>query len=192
MNPNNSTEIPVPTEFTQGICSDGIAILKDGLPMTSEEILSALNKSERRRQPDSNQSESLLTRWEKAYSGYAILSIHMADRWNYVSEPSRENIGKLITETRDLLRRRTKVDLKQTETITKNNSNQKPALGSKTCSLDSLIVNMEGQATLSEGKAGWVESRKNKPEISFHTLHMERASIWKFCADCLKEISKTI
>lgn len=61
---------------------------------------------------------------------------------------------------------------------------------SSTCSLDSLIAKFEGQATLSEGKAGWVESQKDEPEISFHTLHMERARVWQFCADVLKEYSK--
>ena len=33
--------------YTQGVCQDGAAILKDGQPMTIEEILAALNESER-------------------------------------------------------------------------------------------------------------------------------------------------
>jgi hypothetical protein len=30
------------TDFTQGVCSDGAAILKDGKPLTIEQILAAL------------------------------------------------------------------------------------------------------------------------------------------------------
>lgn len=33
-------------EYTQGICEDGAAILRDGQPMTVEEILDALRDSE--------------------------------------------------------------------------------------------------------------------------------------------------
>lgn len=62
--------------------------------------------------------------------------------------------------------------------------------GLLSCSLASLISKFEAQATLSEGKAGWVETRKGEPEISFHTLHIEKSAVWQFCADCLKEISQ--
>ena len=34
------------TEYTQGICKDGAAILKDGVPMTPEEILEHLIRAE--------------------------------------------------------------------------------------------------------------------------------------------------
>ena len=75
------------TEYTQGVCEDGEAILKDGAIMTIEEVIAELRRTEKRLALSDERVEAL--------TALAILDNRMSKIINQQMEIKDEYIEKL-------------------------------------------------------------------------------------------------
>ena len=60
------------SKYSQGVCADGAAILRDGHPMTVDEIVSALNRADLATEREKRLVEALKAARQCIYNGEAF------------------------------------------------------------------------------------------------------------------------
>lgn len=91
------------SDYTQGICRDGAAILKDGVPMTIDDIVTELSELNKRRVASSNASFYISCYMHNApiLSHYPVdeaVYIYVKQLESYIKNPEISNLKKVYKE----------------------------------------------------------------------------------------------